>query len=97
MLMRGKRMRANGQDFLKPVFGRVNQSLQRADSNESPTEVISMVRPGVVRKISPEDVINHDKQHPWVRLCYPLVPMSLNQYILISSLSTEKYMTQLLT
>jgi hypothetical protein len=84
VLMRGKRMRANGQDFLKPVFGKVNQSLQRADG--SPTEVISMVRPDVVRKIAPEDVVNHDKQHPWVRLCYPLAPMSLNQHNLISSL-----------
>ena len=60
------RMKGEGQDVLYPVFSdepakEVNSKVEKVEKAE-----VVMTKPGVDRKISPDEIKAQDKEKPWV-------------------------------
>lgn len=72
-----QRMKAEGKDFLNPVFS------DEPPATGGPIPIapeqkieVRMTKPGVDRKITPEEVKAQDKEKPWVRLRCPYTGFS---------------------
>ncbi|KAG2142479.1 hypothetical protein DEU56DRAFT_972043 [Suillus clintonianus] len=59
-----ERMKAAGEDIIKPVFGERGQDLApRAPKHQS--DEVSLTKPGINRKITPEEFKTQDRKQPW--------------------------------
>ncbi|KAG2067855.1 hypothetical protein BDR04DRAFT_1104460 [Suillus decipiens] len=59
-----ERMKAAGEDITKPVFGEKGRDLApRAPKHES--DEVCLTKPGINRKITPEEFKAQDRQQPW--------------------------------
>ncbi|KDQ57289.1 hypothetical protein JAAARDRAFT_70219 [Jaapia argillacea MUCL 33604] len=59
-----ERLKNVGEDITKPKFGDLD-TLPRFRQPPPPVEEVSMTKPGVNRKITPEELIAQDRQKPW--------------------------------
>ena len=59
-----KRMKTSGYDITKPVFGKKRLE-ERLPDVKPVVEEIPLTKPGVTRKITPEELKKQDRERPW--------------------------------
>lgn len=59
-----QRMKASGLDITKPIFGK-NASEEKSADAKPQIEEIPLTKPGVTRKITPEELKKQNREQPW--------------------------------
>nr|AGO04408.1 nitrate reductase [Pisolithus tinctorius] len=59
-----ERLKTSGQDITKPVFGKTGVE-EKLDDVKPKVEEVPLTKPGVTRKITIEELKNHDRAQPW--------------------------------
>ncbi|VDB91648.1 unnamed protein product [Peniophora sp. CBMAI 1063] len=60
-----ERMRNAGSDPARPYFSSTDRGPTAAIANDAATKEVQMVKPGVTRKITPQELSEQDPQTPW--------------------------------